>query len=325
MAACAFISLQNLLSSMAVADREALLTSRSVDEASEVSDEFETMAYEKRSRQAVSSEAYGEWNRKEDFVPPVFPKSDEERDHISELLSSSFLFASLDPSDLCVLIDAFERLTVEPCSTVIRQGDLGDFLCLVESGELACFQDSESGRKQVGVCRRGDVFGELSLLYSAPRAATVESVSACTLWRLDSKTFVSIVREGAAKKRERYEHFLNQVPLLASVGSFELSQIADALVPQNFMAHETVVTEGEGGDTFFLIESGSAEAWKQNELVFTYSQPGEFFGELALLKQEPRAATVKAGANGCRVLALDRNSFNRLLGDLEALTLRQYS
>jgi cAMP-dependent protein kinase regulator len=49
---------------------------------------------------------------------------------------------------------------------------------------------------------------------------------------------------------------------------------------------------------------------------------GDFFGELALLKDQPRAATVTS--KGCKVLALDRKSFNRLL-DPALLSVKSYS
>ena len=275
-----------------------------------------------RGRAAVSAEAYGDWNKKAEFVPPVFPKSDEERARIRSLVSSSFLFTHVEAADLTTIVDAFELVHEPSGTTVIQEGDVGDFLCVVESGTLVCLK----GSNEVRTCTAGDVVGELALLYNAPRAATVQAVTDCKLWRLDSRTFSSIVREGAARKRERYEEFLKQVDLLRSLGQYERSQVADALIAQEIRPNETIVQQGHEGDTFFILESGSANAFKNDTLVHTYTQPGDYFGELALLRDEPRAATIVASPEtGCRVLTLNRAAFTRLLGDLEELSLKNYN
>jgi len=54
----------------------------------------------------------------------------------------------------------------------------------------------------------GEAFGELSLLYNAPRAATIIANEECQLWKLDRETFNHIVKDAANKKRAQYETFL---------------------------------------------------------------------------------------------------------------------
>jgi cAMP-dependent protein kinase regulator len=51
----------------------------------------------------------------------------------------------------------------------------------------------------------GESFGELSLLYNAPRAATIIADDEAILWSLDRNTFTHIVKDSASKKREKYE------------------------------------------------------------------------------------------------------------------------
>ena len=59
----------------------------------------------------------------------------------------------------------------------------------------------------------GDVFGELALLYNAPRAASINADTECTLFALDRNTFNHIVKDSAQKKRTTYEEFLSTVPI----------------------------------------------------------------------------------------------------------------
>merc|ERR1712230_123312 len=109
-------------------------------------------------------------------------------------------------------------------------GDNGDFLFMIETGTLDCYIKKPDGSEiKVKTCAAGDAFGELALLYNCPRAASVQSREAATLWELDRETFNAIVKDAAAKKREMYEKFLTSVPLLESLSKYERDQLADAL------------------------------------------------------------------------------------------------
>jgi cAMP-dependent protein kinase regulator len=61
----------------------------------------------------------------------------------------------------------------------------------------------------------GEVFGELALLYNAPRAATITAKTNAHLWVLDRNTFNYIVKDAASRKREKYEEFLKSVSILS--------------------------------------------------------------------------------------------------------------
>jgi len=79
---------------------------------------------------------------------------------------------------------------------------------------------------------------------------------------LDRETFNHIVKDAAAKKREKYESFLSKVELLADMDPYERMQIADALKTKKFSVGDFIVKEGEIGNDFFILESGEAVATK---------------------------------------------------------------
>ena len=60
----------------------------------------------------------------------------------------------------------------------------------------------------------GEGFGELALLYNAPRAATITATSESVVMKLDRGTFNHIVKDAAQRKREKYDNFLQSVPIL---------------------------------------------------------------------------------------------------------------
>ena len=164
----------------------------------------------------------------------------------------------------------------------------------------------------------------MALLYNAPRAATIRAKTDCILWALDRECFNHIVKDAAIKKREKNEATLKKVDILSTVEPYELGQISDALKSKKASAGETIIKQGDEGNEFFILEEGKAFATKdvdgKEERVLNYA-PGDYFGELALLNNAPRAATVKAEED-CKLLCLDRMAFKRLLGPLETLLQR---
>ena len=86
---------------------------------------------------------------------------------------------------------------------------------------------------------------------------------------------------------------LKRVPLFADLTPHELQQIARLFKARTFSAGETIIQEGSGGAAFFVIESGDAKisiGGKEHAKV----GPGEFFGEIALIDEGTRMATITA-------------------------------
>ena len=146
------------------------------------------------------------------------------------------------------------------------------------------------------------------------------------MWKLDRNTFNHIVKDATARKREQYEEFLKSVKVLSSMDHYERSKLADAVKETTYEKGDYIINEGEQGDIFFMIIEGEASATKTLEPgkpateVMQYKR-GDYFGELALLKNEPRAANVVAKTK-LKVCSLDRDRFMRLLGPLDDILKR---
>lgn len=282
----------------------------------------------KGPRTSVSAEAYGAWNAKSDWKPPVYPKTDSQKHRILDVLKESFLFSSLDQPDIDMVVDAMQEKVVDAGTRVINQGDDGDCLFLVQEGQINCYkkQADTSEEKLVKECKVGDAFGELALLYNCPRAASAVAQGSCTLWQLDRESFNNIIKDAAYKKRERYEAFLKRVPVLQSMEAYELQSMCDALRCEQVKSGDVIVQQGEPGDRFYILEEGECKASKvyvkgtTAREVMIYKS-GDYFGELALLKEEPRAATVTATTD-CKVLVLSRRTFKSVLGPLQNILTR---
>ena len=277
-----------------------------------------------KSRSSVSAEVYGFYNKKEKFVPKVIPKNEDQMNRIKGKIISSFIFSSLEKKDLDIVINAMEEKRFKLDDKVIIQGEDGDCLYIVETGSLKCFKtfNSESSPRLLKTYEPGDSFGELALLYNCPRAATIIcSSDESILWSLDRETFNHIVKDAAQKKREKYENFLKNVDILSTIDSYELGQICDSLKDGYYKKDDYIIREGELGDVFYILEEGNCNATKtlepgKPETVIKELKEGDYFGERALLKGEPRYANIVVTSETAKVISLDRLSFNRLLGPI---------
>ena len=135
-------------------------------------------------------------------------------------------------------------------------------------------------------------------------------------------SFKKILQDTTQKQRNLYIKFLGQVPVLTALSVYERLTIADALTSKYYPAGETIIKEGEEGYEFFIVENGEVIctkmlAGKETEVSDALST-GDYFGELSLINNEVRAATVKA-VKDTTCLSIDRKTFKRLLGPLETL------
>ncbi|KAJ5861557.1 cAMP/cGMP-dependent protein kinase [Penicillium soppii] len=258
--------------------------------------------------------------------------TEEQVSRLKSAVSSNFLFSHLDDDQFTTVLNALvEKPIPAKDIKVISQGDAGDYFYIVENGNFDIYIHS-SGAVQPGPDGLGNKvastgpggsFGELALMYNAPRAATVISTdSKSTLWALDRITFRRILMDSAFQRRRMYEAFLEEVPLLSSLKSYERSKIADALDTIKYPANSTIIHEGDPGDAFYLLESGEAEATKNgvSGAVKNYHR-GDYFGELALLDDKPRQASITTKTD-VKVARLGRDGFKRLLGPVEEMMRR---
>ena len=113
---------------------------------------------------------------------------------------------------------------------------------------------------------------------------------------------------------------LRQVPLLEDCTSRQLREIARIARVFEAPAGTVLTRVGEPGDEFFMILDGAAgvevPTGRRSEL-----RPGDFFGEMSLIDEGPRSATVTA-ETGIRLLAITRRHFTTLLREAPGLTLK---
>ena len=122
-----------------------------------------------------------------------------------------------------------------------------------------------------------------------------------------------------------YARLLRRVDLFTGLDRVSLAKLAAHLEPLSFPAHSIIFRQGTTGDAFYLVASGSVGVYAMDrsgttELKVKVLQPGEPFGEMALLSNIPRTATIKVETD-CQVLRLDRSCFVDLVREQPGVAL----
>jgi CRP/FNR family transcriptional regulator, cyclic AMP receptor protein len=124
--------------------------------------------------------------------------------------------------------------------------------------------------------------------------------------------------ESLAPERDAKVRLLSGVPLFSPCAKHELRRIAALVDEVEAPKGKTLVREGDQGAEFFVVVEGSATVTRRGRKVATVG-PGSFFGELALLDQGPRAATVTADTD-MQLLVLSSGAFSAILYDMPSVS-----
>lgn len=314
-------------------DGEPMQTESNGDEDDEDDDsDFEPPPPPRYNRRvSVCAEAYNPDEEEEDTEPRVVhPKTDEQRCRLQEACKDILLFKTLDPEQFSEVLDAMFEHRVQPDEHVIDQGDDGDNFYVIERGIF----DIEVHKTIVGQYDNKGSFGELALMYNTPRAATIIAKEEGALWALDRATFRRLIVKNNAKKRRMYEVFVDSVPLLKELEFSERQKIVDVLGAKIFQDGERIIKQGDKADCFYIVESGDVKIMMKSktkaaqednaEVEITRCSRGQYFGELALVTNKPRAASAYASGE-VKCLVMDVQAFERLLGPCKEIMKRNIS
>lgn len=278
----------------------------------------------KLRRGAVSAEPFSEEDATS-YVKKVVPKDYKTMAALSKAISKNILFAHLDENERSDIFDAMFPVIHCADETVIKQGDEGDNFYIIDSGEVTVYVNNEL----VTNISDGGSFGELALIYGQLRAATVKAKTDVKLWAIDRDTYRRILMGSTIRKRDMYQEFLSKVSILESLDKWERLTVADSLEPVQFEDGSKIVVQGEHGEDFFIIIEGNAAVFQkrgdsEESVEVGKLSPSDYFGEIALLLDRPRAATVIA-RGPLKCVKLDRQRFERVLGPVSEILKRNIS
>nr|XP_017022216.2 cGMP-dependent protein kinase, isozyme 1 isoform X1 [Drosophila kikkawai] len=218
-----------------------------------------------------------------------------------------------------MVINAMAPASYKKHSLIIREHEDGSEIYVSAEGQY----DVIRAGQLVGSFGPATVFGELAILYNAPRQATIKASTDARVWKIARETFRAIMQISGSKEREENLQFLRSAPFLQELDQSLLHKVVDLLQRKFYETDTCIVREGELGNEFYIIRCGTVTIKKQDEQkleqIVAKRKRGDYFGEQALLNADVRQASVYADAPGTEVLVLDREAFISYLGTIKQL------
>jgi len=221
------------------------------------------------------------------------------------------LWSELPEARLLEVARAMQAHNIPRGVEVVRKGEVGDQFFLIAQGAFEVQVDGQQIRLE-----RGDYFGERALLHRAPRAATVMAIEPSRVLALDQAAFDALLAGDLVVRAKlesalAYRQEVAEMALFRDLSSAELDVLLARLVPLEAAADERIIRQGDLGERFYVVRAGAVEVQRDGQPLARLG-PGEAFGEIALLLDVPRTASVTA-VEPTRLLALEAHDFRDLL------------
>jgi CRP-like cAMP-binding protein/Zn-dependent protease len=237
----------------------------------------------------------------------------------AEMIDALPLFEDVPEDALSELAGRVRLRTLSPGQPVVRQGDRPEAFFVVRRGHLQVVEENpDDGTERVlNTLARGDSFGELALVRTEPRSATVRAIDEAEAFEVDKGTFEQLLADMAhvpsfAPTLQAAAE-LRDLPSFAHVQPDQLAELLEHGGWVNVAPGEVIIEEGAVGEDFYAVRSGQVEVLRDGAVVDIMG-PGSYFGEVALLMDVPRTATIRA-RTPVRAFRLDREGFDRVVGE----------
>lgn len=262
----------------------------------------------------------------------------EEQVALKEMAAKVPLLRGLSSTERSILVARFVRHQFKAGDMIVCEGERGDHFYLIFEGKVRVdtagkmragaadgkssgLGDGGSEKTEGKILDAGETFGEIALLHSDVRSATVTASTDCVCFAIARQSFRAIVQTNAMERRRVNMQLLDGCRLLVALKHYERAKLCDAMHIISYALGETVIKQGDASSAAFHIlvsgEVGVYLADKPDECVRTIA-PGDYFGEVALLSDGAPTATVRC-ATAVKCLTIDSETFLRLVGSAERL------
>ncbi|KAG6577912.1 AGC/PKA protein kinase [Phytophthora cinnamomi] len=175
------------------------------------------------------------------------------------------LLSSLTAEQLEVVAASVYSLQYQPGDTIVHKGEPGRVMYMIQAGTVVC---TDIGSATAAIAkvelREGDYFGERALLSAEPRSATVVAQTDARVIALDQTTFTSLL--GPLQQVLDYNRMLRtleSITVMKKVPYALKKKLLDSARIVHFEPNETILNEGDEGDTFFILKEGEAKMLQQ--------------------------------------------------------------
>uniref|UniRef100_A0A7S4AAN9 cGMP-dependent protein kinase n=1 Tax=Pseudo-nitzschia australis TaxID=44445 RepID=A0A7S4AAN9_9STRA len=259
---------------------------------------------EKRKQNAVIDEAdLVELNKEVDLDALYTHKTASEKAQIADAIKASVMFRNVTEDQRELIFGVMEPIRVKQGDWVIKQGSVGDRFYIIDEGTFEVRilgegeEDDGTGGKLThiyeGSGQSHPCFGELALMYSAPRSASIIARSDGSLWALHRSAFRQILAQSQGTRKELTKT-IAKIPLFEGLNEKEITKLAVAFDEIAFGRGESIVEQGRLGESMFVITSGTCERVRvtKGDAKGVTLRAGEHFGQEVILDRQKYSGTV---------------------------------
>jgi ATP-binding cassette subfamily B protein len=244
--------------------------------------------------------------------------------HTPRALARLPLMDALAPDARELVGASFVPIEYEFGETIVAAGDPPDGFYVICSGLARVVGRGDDGQEiALNLLQEGDSFGESGLLDGSPRSVSVRAAADVRALRLDASIFQALTRLHPSvaevfalqARARRLEDFLRVHSAFSRLPPRAIIPMLQALTVVALAPGELAMREGDPAGPLYIVEQGRLRAYEgagPNRHDIAYLRSGDFFGELSLYLDLPRAATVEA-LEHCRLLELDAQTFRDLM------------
>jgi len=245
-------------------------------------------------------------------------------DYIYEKAEFIHIFPQYSQEDCEYLIDNSQFRNYSAGTVICREGEYGDAAFAIMDGAIEiCINAEGHENLTLALLEEGNIFGEMAVLSGQPRNATVTAKDDLTVLEIPARTLKSLMKNSREFKAsieglytERAVHnYLRKVPFFANLTPASLDQLEMKVNLITYKQGDIIFREGDTGDSLYIIRSGFVKVSKKQEdqeKIIAYITHGNYFGEMALIEDEKRAATISAFTK-TEVIQVLKDDFNELI------------
>lgn len=202
-----------------------------------------------------------------------------------------------------------DEISVPPGKLLIKQGDSSGDAFLITAGRVEVFRAVNGTKNRLAVLGAGDIAGEMGLIDSAPRSACIATVEPTRLVIISRELFVRQLQASPPLVRFVLQTLIRTLRVMTGISTMHGDPLfADEpivserthkfLRRDTFALGRTIFRQGDEAHCAYLIQSGAVEITRETPdgqtIVLGQAGPGTVFGEMALLRDASRTATVVA-------------------------------
>jgi CRP-like cAMP-binding protein len=253
------------------------------------------------------------------FVPPKYPKSQQDIELLERALVGSFIFSRLSQVEKDAILGAFEEVYLPTGSVLYAKGDRSTHLYVVKQGAVQFVGYDDKKKHPINSVKSvGSYFGELALLYDNDHSTTCTAIADDTVvWTLPRQIGKKVIAKHSIQYDNDARKLLQNVFLFQELDDSYLTLIAHSLGIITYNDGDYIVKKGEECLSFYIVQKGQVRVTdivlgesKYNDILFN---PGESLGEKIISENMPIPGNVVA-VGETTLLWMHRDVFLKLFG-----------